>query len=107
MKTSQTRPQRICTPEQRRHIISLWTIQTKTRDISFQVKVPQVTVNEVLNAYLRQLKRMEKQTSVRNDIIATSYDNHDELNRHYAGCEYEDNRPPHLRGLDWPIKGYL
>ena len=96
-----------CTPEQRRHIISLWTLQTKTKDISFQVKVSQLTVNEVLNAYMRQLKRIEKQQQVRADIEAVDYTNHDEANRHYAGCEYEDTRPPHLRGLDWPIKGYL
>ena len=71
------------------------------------MKVSQLTVNEVLNAYMRQLKRIEKQQQVRPDIEAVNYDNHDELNRHYAGCEFEDNRPPHLRGLDWPIKGYL
>lgn len=95
------------TPEQRRHIISLWTLQTKTKDISFQVKVSQLTVNEVLNAYMRQVKRIEKQQQVRADIKAVDYTHHDEANRHYAGCEHEDTRPPHLRGLDWPIKGYI
>lgn len=41
------------------------------------------------------------------DIQAVDYSDHDEANRHYAGCEFEDSRPPHLRGLDWPIKGYI
>jgi len=40
-------------------------------------------------------------------VKAVDYSNHDELNRHYAGCEFEDTRPPELRGLDWPPLGRL
>lgn len=40
-------------------------------------------------------------------IKAVDYSSHDELNRHYAGCEFEDTRPPELRGLDWPPMGRL
>ena len=92
------------TPEQQRQIINLWSLKKKTSEISFIVKLPQLTVNEVLNAYFRQLKRIEKQKEVRPDIEAVDYSRHDELNQHYAGCEFEDSRPPHLRGLDWPFR---
>ena len=41
------------------------------------------------------------------DIQAVDYSNHDEYNRHFAGAEFEDTRPPEERGLDWPPKGIL
>lgn len=94
-------------PEQRRQIINLWSINMKTGEIAKEVKTSPLRVNEVLNAHIRKLKRMERQTQVRNDIEATDYSQHDEYSRHFAGAEYEDNRPPHERGKDWPIKGYL
>lgn len=42
-----------------------------------------------------------------NDIQAVDYSKHDEYNRHYAGCEFEDTRPPNFRGLDWPPNGNI
>ena len=94
-------------PEQRRQIINLWSINIKTGQIAKEVQTSPLRVNEVLNAYIRKLKRMERQNQVRNDIEPTDYSQHDEYSRHFAGAEYEDNRPPHERGKDWPIKGYL
>lgn len=94
-------------PEQRRQIINLWSINMKTGEIAKEVKTSPLRVNEVLNAHIRKLKRMERQTQVRNDIQPTDYSQHDEYSRHFAGAEYEDNRPPQMRGKDWPIKGYL
>lgn len=38
------------------------------------------------------------------DIEPTDYTGHSELNKHYAGAEYEDDRHPELRGRDWPFK---
>lgn len=90
------------TPEQQRQIINLWSMKKTTREIAEAVKTSQITVNEVLNVYIGKLKRIERQTAVRPDIEAVDYSRHDELNRHYAGCEFEDTRPPHERGLDWP-----
>jgi hypothetical protein len=92
------------TPEQQRQIINLWSLKKKTAEISFAVKLPQITVNEVLNAYISKLKRIERQTAVRPDIEAVDYSNHDEIAQKYAGVEFEDTRPPHLRGLDWPFR---
>lgn len=91
------------TPEQKRQIINLWSLKWKTGDIAREVHVSPLTVNEVLNAYFRQQKRLEKQNAIRNDIDAVDYSGHDEYSRHFAGAEYEDTRPPDERGLDWPL----
>jgi hypothetical protein len=95
---------RYFTPEKQRQIINLWTMKWSTSDIAKEVHLGTITVNQVLNAYIKKLKRIEKQKEVRPDIEAVDYSRHDELNRHYAGCEFEDSRPPHERGLDWPLR---
>ena len=93
---------RYFTPEQQRQIINLWSMKWSTSDIAKEVRLGTITVNMVLNAYIKKLKRIEKQKEVRPDIEEVDYSRHDKLNRHYAGCEFEDSRPPHERGLDWP-----
>lgn len=96
-----------CTPLQRREVIAAWLSSTPTDAIARIVGVSQLTVNDVVAAYKLQLRHSEPRYTMRTDIKPVDYSSHDKANRHYAGCEFEDTRPPHLRGLDWPIKVYL
>lgn len=90
------------TLEQQRHIIALWGDGKTRREIEQTVRLSQITIAEVLRVHFSKLKRIEKQTAFRPDISPVDYSGHDEVNRHYAGCEFEDTRPLHERGKAWP-----
>jgi hypothetical protein len=91
--------------EQKRvEIVLLWNGSNTKREIARMMKVAYATVLDVIGEH--ELAKRKKQEQKRKpNTRAFSYDNHDELSRHYAGAEFEDDRPYKLRGKDWPIRG--
>lgn len=94
---------RFMTPVVRRLIVSMFLDQIPMSEISRRTGRAHVTVSDTISAYLKtRPKTPVVIESARPDIEAVDYSAHDELSRHYAGVEFEDTRPPELRGLDWP-----
>ena len=91
------------TPVQKREIVAMFLDRVPIIEIAKRTKRAQVTISDTITAYLQGRPKMVVYDACRPDIKPVDYSAHDELSRHYAGAEYEDTRPPELRGLDWPL----
>lgn len=91
------------TPVQKREIVAMFLDRVSITNIAKRTKRAQVTISDTITAYLQGRPKLVTNNACRPDIQPVDYSFHDEYSRHYAGAEYEDTRPPKLRGFDWPL----
>jgi hypothetical protein len=83
--------------------VALFRSGKSRREISTALGLPEDAVTAIID---RDIKPDAITYQPDKSLKPINYENHDELNRHYAGAELEDTRKPSDRGKDWPPRGW-